>query len=52
MQEYLWKLGDNMIGILCSMFILMGVLIIFSVIYKKEVGRNFFKDIFNDVFGK
>lgn len=39
-------------GFLTSMLILFGTLVLFHAVYKKETGRNLFKDIFNDMFKK
>ena len=52
MTKITFLIGDNMIGFLVAMFILIGTLVVFSIIYKKETGRNFFKDIFNDMCGR
>lgn len=41
-----------MIGSLVAISILIGTLVVFSIIYKKRIGRNFFKDWFNDICGR
>ena len=41
-----------MVGLLSAMFILIGTLIMFAIVYKKRTERNFFKDLFDDMCGR
>ena len=41
-----------MLGCFAAITIWMGFVIASAVIYKKETGRNFFKDLYNDMFNK
>jgi hypothetical protein len=41
-----------MAGFLVAMSILIGTLIVFAIAYKKRTGRNFFKDLFDDMCGR
>ena len=38
-----------MFGLLAALSILAGTLILFYILYKKETGRNFFKDLFDEL---
>ncbi len=41
-----------MLGCFAAITILMGTVLGSAVIYKKETGRSFFKDLYSDMFNK
>lgn len=41
-----------MLGFGVAMAILTGMVVAFSVVYKRETGQNLFKDLFKDMFNK
>lgn len=41
-----------MVGCFVAITILIGLVLAVAVIYKKETGRNLFKDLYNDMFNK
>ena len=38
-----------MLGLFGAISILIATLVAFAIIYKKETGRNFFADLYNDI---
>ena len=46
-SDLIWR--NCMKGILGSISILIGTLVVFYVIYKRETGRNLIKDVLDDI---